>query len=142
MKPTRKLPDKMKATQFKPGQSGNPKGRVPLTEGQRALRNLTLSVYQDVLKAVLMGNLAEIKAMVTDPNSPGVRIGVATAFLKAIKEGDYAVIERIAERIIGKIPETINLNTSGSSVTAAVDPMTPEGQLILKAALAKLEADV
>lgn len=133
----RKLPEKMKATQFKPGQTGNPNGRPPLTKGQRVLRDLTLPIYTDVLKAVLMGNLTEIKAMITDPESPGIRIGVATAFLKAIKDGDYAVIERIAERIIGKIPDTLNITSSNVSNTViAID------ETLLKAALAKLEADV
>lgn len=136
----RKLPEKMKETQFKPGRSGNPKGRPVMTEGQRELRKLTLKSYQGVIETVLTGSIEDLKRIAQDPKSTALEVGIATAFMQAIKTGDYVIIERIAERIVGKMPETINLNTVSLSVP--LDPNDPQVKAAVAATLAQLEADV
>lgn len=93
---------------FKPGQSGNP-GGVPLNPIAKALKELTVQTYREVIELVLTGNIDALKAMIKDQKTPAIQVGVATAFMKAIQTGDYGVIERIAERIVGKIPDEINL---------------------------------
>lgn len=132
------LRPKMIEKQWKPGQTGNPNGRPPLNPIQRALKNLTVQTYREVIEAVCTGNLDRLREMVEDPTTSALQVGVATAFMKAIKAGDYAVIERIAERIVGKIPDELNVTSKNvnANLNAAIDTTK------LKAALAKLEADV
>lgn len=106
-----KLTPEMEAVKFKPGQSGNPNGRPPLTKEQKALRSLTLKSYREVIEMVLTGNLEELKEFAQHKDTPVIQVGVATALLKAIKNGDASVLEMFAARIIGKIPEVIHLDS-------------------------------
>jgi hypothetical protein len=113
--------DHLKPHQFKPGQSGNPKGRTPLSEKARELRKLTIESYRKVIELVMEGNLLELKALAEDPETSALQVGIATSVMKAIQAGDYIIIERIAERIIGKIPEVLQIDpTSNVNVKISV----------------------
>lgn len=123
-------------TKFKKGHSGNPKGRPPLNPIQKALKNLTIDTYREVIELVLTGNVQALKDMVENPNTPAIQVGVATSFMKAIKSGDYAIIERIAERIVGKIPDVVNINSQSTSKVITID------KEVLKLAMDELEIEV
>ena len=136
----RPLPKAAAKYKFKPGVSGNPNGRPPLTKEQKALRSLTLQSYREVIEMALTGNLEELKEFAQDPDTPVIQVGVATAILKAIKNGDASVLEQFAARIIGKIPDVININSNTNmNVNAAVAVLTDDE---LKARLRKLRSDV
>lgn len=104
----------------------------------KALKNLTIDTYREVIELVLTGNIAALKEMAEHPDTPAIQVGIAAAFMKAIKTGDYTVIERIAERIIGKIPEVVNIN-SNTNLNAT---HTVIDRRALREALDKLESDV
>lgn len=128
--------------QFKPGQSGNPEGARAHNPITKALKNLTVATYREVIELVLTGNLDALKDMVHDPKSSSLQVGIAKAFAKAIENGDYGVIERIAERIVGKIPDELNVNSNNNSnvnMNAAVAVVTDEE---LKARMARIRGDV
>ena len=117
----------MKATQFKPGQTGNPNGRPPLTKEQRALRTLTIERYREVIELALTGNLEELKAFIEDPDTPVIQVGVGTAILTAIKKGDASVLETFAARIVGKIPDEIKITSNSNvNVNAGIAVLTDE----------------
>lgn len=136
--PKKPLPKAAEKYKFKKGQSGNPNGARAHNPAVKALKKLTLETYREVVELVLTGNLTDLKAMAEDPATPAVQVGIATAFMKAIKEGDYGVIERIAERIIGKIPDELKVtsNNVNANLNATIDKEK------LKAAYAELEKDV
>lgn len=122
-----------KHSQFKPGKSGNPEGARKHNPIAKALKNLTIQSYREVIEAVCTGNVAFLQDMVNDPKTSALQVGVAAAVIKAIKVGDYATIERIAERIVGKIPDELNLNSTNTNLNSApIDPV------LLKEARAKL----
>lgn len=127
----------LKKHQFKPGVSGNPLGR-PLNPIPRALKELTVETYRRVIEAVCTGNLDNLKAMIKDPTVSALQVGVASAFAKALEAGDYATIERIAERIVGKIPDELKVTSQNvnANLNATVDKEK------VKAALAALENEV
>lgn len=136
----RQLPEKMKATQFKKGVSGNPKGRLPLTKEQRAMRELTLDSLRNVIKASLTGNVDDLKEIATNPETSALEVGFATAVLKAIKSGDPAVLERFAERIVGKIPDDIRITATADIKLTALAASTTDDEL--KKRLLKIRSDV
>lgn len=97
--------------QIKKGEVRNPTGvggvhHNPLI---KALRKVTLESYREIIELVMTSDIAAIKKIAENPKSTGLQVGISVAFLKAIKNGDYAVIERIAERIVGKIPDEIKI---------------------------------
>ncbi len=132
----RKLPPE--ATRFKKGVSGNPDGARKHNPAIRALKQLTLDTYREVIELVLTGNLTDLKAMAENPKTPAIQVGIASALMKAIKDGDHGVIERLAERIVGKIPDEVNVTSKNlnANLNAPID------REMLKAALAKLESEV
>lgn len=131
----------LKNHQFKKGApSANPAGGQLHNPAVRALSKLTVDTYREVIELVLTGKLADLKAMIENPNTPAIQVGVATSFVKAIKAGDYGVIERIAERIVGKIPDVINVNSNNKTdLTGRLAVLDYDK---LKSQLAKLESDV
>ncbi len=108
----------LKPHQFKPGQTGNPNGRPALTAVQRELRKLTLETYREVIELALTGNLDALRALIKNPDTPAIQVGVASSILTAIKKGDASVLERFAARLVGKIPDEIRINAQ-MNVTAS-----------------------
>lgn len=97
--------------QIKKGEVRNPKGIGGVNHNPliKALRKVTLESYREIVELVLTSDVQAIKKIAENPKSTGLQVGIAVAFLKAIKNGDYTVIERIAERIVGKIPDEIKI---------------------------------
>lgn len=127
----------------KKGEVRNPKGihAHPLAEALINLRKFTLEEYRVVIEETLMGNIAGLQKMVkeseaTNSKTSALRVGVAMSILKAIKRGDHTVFEQLASRIVGKIPDQLNIN-AGLQVHVSFDDKQK-----LKETIAKLEADV
>lgn len=122
-----------KHSQFQKGKSGNPEGSRAHNPALKALKKITIESYREIIELVMTSDVRAIKAIAEDPKSTGLQVGIAVAFLKAIKNGDYTVIERIAERIVGKIPDEIK-----------IQPMTINQKVTVidRAALARAMAEL
>ncbi len=122
---------------IKKGEIRNPNGARTHNPITKALQKLTIETYREVIELVLTGNIDALKEMIEDKKTPAIQVGIATSFLTAINKGEYAVIERIAERIIGKIPEQLNINSTNSNINhTTFEPAK------LKAAFDKIKNDV
>ncbi len=127
----------LKPHQFKKGApSANPHGARLHNPVTKALKSLTIETYRECIEKVCTGNIAALQDMIKDPSVSALQVGIATAFVKALQAGDYATIERIAERIVGKIPDELNVHSKNLTLHSEIDPEK------IKAALAKLESDV
>ncbi len=102
----------------------------------RALKNLTIETYREVIELALTSNIDALKSIATDPNTPAVQVGVATALMKAIQAGDWTVIEQIAARIVGKIPDELKVHSTNNTRVALVD------EVKMREAMKKIEEDV
>jgi hypothetical protein len=124
-----------KHSQFKPGNRANPIGGHAHNKASKALRKITLPKYREVVELVVSGTLDDLKRM-ADSND-ALKSGIARAFYKAIRNGDYDMIERIAQRIIGKIPDVLEVTNLN------VTPNDDQLDIVkVKAALKKFENDV
>jgi len=128
----------LKAHQFKPGQTGNPEGARRHNPIAKALKNLTVEAYRDIIKAACCGNLDHLRAMVKNPKMSALQVGVAQALAKAIERGDVEVVERLVSRIVGKIPDEINVNATNVNLNAEIDVPAEK----VKAAIAKVMGDL
>lgn len=127
-------------SRFKKGQSGNPEGGRAHNPALKALRKLTVESYREIIELVLTGNVAAIKKIAENPASTGLQVGISVAFLKAIKSGDYNVIERIAERIVGKIPDVVTVNQNTNMNVAG--SIAVFDKTALKAAMEAIDEEV
>lgn len=124
----------LKAHQFKKGQSGNPEGARAHNPVTKALKKLTIETYREVIELIMTGTIKDLEALAKSETAPAVQIGIAMSLAKAIKNGDIHTIERLAERIVGKIPDELNVNRK-----TTVEVIDKE---MLKKAMAEIEADV
>lgn len=130
----------LKKHQFKPGQSGNPSGFPKMDPRSRVIKELTLAAYRNCVDLVCTGNIAALEAMKNDATIPAIQMAVAAALATAMRTGDYDTIEKIVSRVIGKIPEEININSTNvnqnTNLNASVD------EAVVKAALERLKSTV
>lgn len=109
----RKLPKVLEKHIWKKGMpSPNPKGRLPLTKEQRIFRKMSIDLLKEVIELSLVGTRDDLKRMIADPNTIAIQAGFAQTVLDAIQTGDPTWLEKFAERIVGKIPEVINVNNT------------------------------
>lgn len=127
---------------FKKGNKANPIGGRAHNPLSKALRNLTVESFREIIEITLKGNLADLEKIIKDPNTSALQVGVATSFYKAMKAGDYATIERIAERIVGKIPEQINLVSQNMNANVTVPTESPLTKEEIDAAYDKFDSEV
>jgi len=105
-----------KATQFQPGQSGNPAGRPK----ERPLR--------DALKALLeAGDGQKIKEL--------AKIG-----LEAATGGDFRFWKEVFDRIDGKVIDALDVTTGGESVNDPLEPLRKLSPELRKRVLEELGA--
>jgi len=130
--------ERLKKHSFKPGQSGNPLGAKLHNPAVRALKNFTHETFREVLEVVLTGTYADLIAIIENPESSNLHVVVAKAFRDSVDTGNYSLVERIAERLLGKPPETIHITkkTDLRAIIASTD------RTEIKKALSEIEDDV
>jgi len=105
---------------FVKGQSGNPAGYKP-PPALTALRKITIDTYREVIEITLTGTVKDLERLSEDPNASAIQVGIAVSFLKAIKAGDWTIIEKIAERIVGKIPDQLSVTAKAQHRITTID---------------------
>jgi hypothetical protein len=118
--------------------SRNPLGARLHNPAMKAIKAAGNETFQQVFDVVLNGTMQDLKALIENPESTNLMVLTASAFVKAIEEKNFSMVERIADRVLGKPKETLNV-TSTASVNANVNTIDKE---TLRLALAKLQSDV
>lgn len=134
----KKLPKAAEPYKFKPGVSGNPAGRPKADPIANALKKLTLKSYQRVIRTVVKGNVAQLEAIAKDPKSSALEVAVASCFARAIRKGEYGVVEKMIERLIGKVPDELHVKSKNFNLNQKVDVDND----VLKEAFRQVELEV
>lgn len=111
---------------FRPGVSGNPGGRKPMSPEMKAVRKLTPSYIQTLISRFLRMSREEFQRYLSfgDPNI--AEIAVSAIIAKAISEGDYMRLDFLLDRVIGRV---IDQPTQMQSVRYRTT-VRPDGTLI------------
>lgn len=100
------MADQLKPYQFKPGQSGNPGGKAPLSDEERSMRDNFKKSF------AMLGNktIEEIEALAKDKSQPAPIAIAAKALSWAFKSGNAAMYREIWDRTIGKVAQPVLLS--------------------------------
>mgnify|MGYP004514826957 CR=1 FL=1 len=117
----------IKKYQFKPGQSGNPKGRPKSTApemlavllGSRSRARRFYKLTQTDLAAwdelLLSLDMDKLKLLVQTAEAPIYAKGMAMAIVRDMQNGKTATLDRIRERLWGKAVQRVELTGAGGT---------------------------
>ena len=115
-------------TQFKKGQSGNPKGRPKTREDLKKVKLMSSDNAARLIQKIMDMSPDEIRVMVEDPKTPAWELMVARIVDKAIREGDTSRLNFLFDRTIGKVVEKKEVELKPVTYQTAVRP--EDGALI------------
>ena len=99
------------ATQFKPGQSGNPSGREK--DPLKGIKNYTKQHIADTFNELCEKTNDELEEISQSKTEPMLRVIIARVMIKAKAKGEYGEIDKILDRCIGKVPQKIEGELGG-----------------------------
>lgn len=106
---------------FKPGQSGNPKGGPGLPGDLRQAKKLNRIEMERLLNKYLWITPGETKSIENDPTTSNMEQLVASIVNKAIECGDHARLDFLLNRLIGRVKDEIVVSTVKPYVINNVD---------------------
>lgn len=96
---------------WKPGQSGNPEGGRAHDPIKKEFRKFTSEYLKEIIELAVMGDVEGLKVITETPGTPAIKVGLARSLYNAIKDGDWPMLERIFERITGKVPVVMEVSS-------------------------------
>lgn len=86
-------------------------GRPPTPPELKAARRLTKTAFEALINRHLWANDDELAATLEDPAVPAVEKLLASILAEGIRVGDAGRMEWIAQRLIGKVKDVVELET-------------------------------
>jgi len=84
-----------------PGGPGRPKGVDPKLSDFN--KNLTKTAVTKMLSDMLDATQADLDLVLADRTEPALKVAIASVIHQCIKQGDYARLESLLNRTIGKV---------------------------------------
>lgn len=106
---------------IKPGEVRNPEGGRAHNPILRAMRNLTIKEFREVIELALTSNTDAVQDMLKDKESSAIQAGIAACILKAIGRGDWGTLEQIVSRLVGKLPDKLEVVSQNTTILCLED---------------------
>lgn len=106
---------------WKPGQSGNPKGRPKLSDEEKKLRKLSKEQFKEIGDMIVNGKVEELFGIMEDPDATVLQKLVARGLQEAYEKGNWAVVNLLLDRLIGKVKEEVDVNLPRPTVVKFKD---------------------
>jgi len=102
---------------FEKGNNANPLGGKAHDPVARALRVATKETYNEVIEAAVNGTEGDLKKLADGKDVPAVKRIIAGAVYDAIRTKDLYTLERVMERLIGKV--SADVTSGGKPISGA-----------------------
>lgn len=124
-----KHPNSIKALKhIKPGQVLNPIGGQAHNPELRRLKQMTREELAEVGGLVVQQNISELEAVAKSKTHSALQVWFATIALEAIKQKQTGLMNALLDRIVGKIPEKIELTgADGGPLTSQSASLAMQG---------------
>jgi hypothetical protein len=107
----KRSPNSIKS-QFKRGEVHNPLGAGAHDKLIKAARRLTSEELAKVANIIISSTLLELKAMASDDNSTILQRMVMSLASRVIEKGDTQAWEALMSRLVGKVPDKIDVTAT------------------------------
>ena len=101
-------------TPFKKGEINNPNGRPKKFITTLKEQGYKLSEINDTIQVLMSMNIAELKAVMTNPNATIMETTCATAMIKSLQKGSLYSLDTLMNRVFGKPKETAEITQDGT----------------------------
>lgn len=90
-----------------PGQSGNPKGRAPIPEDLKALKEMSQIEVDRSLHELIHFTFSELEAIRKNQSTSNLKRMLIAVILEAIQKGDHYRLDFLLNRIVGKVKDQV-----------------------------------
>ena len=101
---------------FKPGQSGNPKGRPKRAVSYLTGKGYKLTEINDTIQEMVGMNIAELKKVRESDNATILEKTIAEALKKGLEKGNLESIETLLNRVYGKPKQDYDITSGGDKL--------------------------
>lgn len=108
------------APAWKKGQSGNPAGARKHDPELKRLKNLTKHELIEIGNLVIKGNVAELKAIASNPKATVIQTMLAAVSVKIISKGDMGALDVLLNRLVGKVKDEQAIVVSPGQVVVSL----------------------
>jgi len=120
----------------KKGQVRNPLGGGSHNPLLKALRNITTKQFTEMVELALTSNVAELERIYKDPATPAFKAATCGAMADCVKHKNWDLLNKIAERVIGKVPDKLEFSGNVQNSTD-MSQYSAEQLLAIREILAK-----
>lgn len=111
---------------FKPGQSGNPKGKQALPGDVKDARKLTKAEFERLVNKYIWLDAHAFEATAKDPDLSMFERMVGAIVSKAIVKGEPLYLDFLLQRLIGKVKDQVEVTTKPSMLIHRSDGSSVE----------------
>lgn len=126
-------------TKWQKGVSGNPKGD---TAKMKARRSITPETLKQILEEVFTSTKNDILAKLRNPNTPLGEAIIHKAALDALNWGNYDKLERMLERVVGKIPQEVNITSKNVNQNLDLSDLNKLPKDVMNEIMKKVEESI
>lgn len=95
---------------WKPGQTGNPEGRPPLPPEVKEARRFNKTTLEEIVNKYLWMSLDGLRKSLADEQLPAVEGWMVSIITKGRTTGEWSGFEWIAQRLVGKVKEQVEVS--------------------------------
>lgn len=95
---------------WKPGQSGNPKGKGPLPPEVRAIREMDKADFIRIMNEYCHFSREELIKRINNPATPMKELAIGSMMQKSVTTGDPKYFSFLVSYLIGKPKESIDIS--------------------------------
>lgn len=95
---------------FKPGQSGNPGGTSKVDRELMVIRKLSKEKFKELANILISGTREDLERMLASPGTTALTEMVIKVVLGIAERGDMTSLDRLLDRLIGKVKDEVELN--------------------------------
>lgn len=97
---------------WKPGDpSPNPSGRPKLSDAERKLRRSTKEQIKEIGDIIINGSRVELEHILDNPGEYSeLQYQIACALKVSAEKGDWFTVDKILDRLIGKVQEDVAIS--------------------------------